>query len=449
MKLAVFTPLSPSKTGISDYNQELLPKLSHYIDDIDIYFVGENPTYPKIHGCNYIHIDNFNEEKYEYYDQVIYHIGNNSIYHEKIYLNALMFPGIVVLHDYSLHHLIAKLTVGQNDWKSYIEEMLFNYGENGENMAIQSREGKRKVVWETENTLQFPLNKRLLQRSTGLIVHSNFIQTLIKTECENVDVEYAPLFANDINLTSIETKISLKNKHKIPNDVFVFSSFGFVSRAKRVHIALKAIKMLKDVHPNILYLVVGEDEKNIYEVKKMIKEDGLDRWVKHIGFVELNEFKDYIQLSDVCINLRFPTQGESSASLLRILGYGKPAIISEIGTFQDFDDNCTIKIPVGDEAEEEYKLYEAMLRFIEDKNMLNSFGENAYQLVKKNYSIDRTTKQYLEMIKKICAKDSHNDEARFYFDYLDSLADKLHQLKCDDETDITRYSKYMNSLFFM
>ena len=50
---------------------------------------------------------------------------------------------------------------------------------------------------------------------------------------------------------------------------------------------------------------------------------------------------------DIVLNLRYPTVGESSGSLLRALGLGKAVLVSEVGSFAEFSGDVCLKVPVG------------------------------------------------------------------------------------------------------
>ena len=56
------------------------------------------------------------------YDVALYQIGNNP-YHAFAYEMALEHPGVVVLHEANLHHLIADLTIRRGDWDAYLREV--------------------------------------------------------------------------------------------------------------------------------------------------------------------------------------------------------------------------------------------------------------------------------------------------------------------------------------
>ena len=54
-------------------------------------------------------------------------MGNNG-YHGFVYEAALRHPGVVVMHESNLHHLIADLTIRRGDWDAYLRECEYNGG---------------------------------------------------------------------------------------------------------------------------------------------------------------------------------------------------------------------------------------------------------------------------------------------------------------------------------
>ena len=49
-------------------------------------------------------------------------ITSATILHGFVYETALRHPGVVVMHEANLHHLIADLTIGRDDWDAYLAE---------------------------------------------------------------------------------------------------------------------------------------------------------------------------------------------------------------------------------------------------------------------------------------------------------------------------------------
>src|SRR5579863_4372273 len=108
MRVAFFSPLPPAKSGIADYSAALLESLTR-IADVESF--GERPAA-------------FDAADY---DVCVYQIGNNP-YHAFAYETALEHPGVVVLHEANLHHLIADLTIVRGDWDAYLRAVEHDAG---------------------------------------------------------------------------------------------------------------------------------------------------------------------------------------------------------------------------------------------------------------------------------------------------------------------------------
>jgi len=107
MRIAFFSPLPPTRSGIADYSAALLEPLSKIV-----------------------HVDTFCEKSHfdpSQYDIAVYQLGNNP-HHEFAYEAALQHPGVAVMHEANLHHLIAHLTIVRGDWDAYLKEVEFDAG---------------------------------------------------------------------------------------------------------------------------------------------------------------------------------------------------------------------------------------------------------------------------------------------------------------------------------
>ena len=49
---------------------------------------------------------------------------------------------------------------------------------------------------------------------------------------------------------------------------------------------------------------------------------------------------------DVLVNLRYPTMGETSGSVIRALSLGRPLVVSDVGWFSELPDDVVLKVPV-------------------------------------------------------------------------------------------------------
>ena len=102
MRVAFFSPLPPARSGIADYSEALLASFRH-LAETEVFSSPEKPFDPARA------------------DVALYQIGNNG-YHDFVYETALRHPGVVVMHESNLHHLIADITIRRDNWDAYINE---------------------------------------------------------------------------------------------------------------------------------------------------------------------------------------------------------------------------------------------------------------------------------------------------------------------------------------
>ena len=58
------------------------------------------------------------------YDETIYHLGNNCLFHKEIYKLAWNFPATIVLHDYNLSAFLHDAFYLKSDWRLYEEALV-------------------------------------------------------------------------------------------------------------------------------------------------------------------------------------------------------------------------------------------------------------------------------------------------------------------------------------
>ena len=155
MKVAYFSPMPPEQTGIADYSALLLPELR---ERIDVTVVRRGARKPP-RGT----------------DVSLYHVGNNPDAHAWIVDALRRTPGVVVLHDFALHHLVAGMTVGRKDGHGYLDLMEREHGVVGRLLGHGVLDKRIPPLWESRPE-DFPLATLVLEHATGLIVHSHYVR---------------------------------------------------------------------------------------------------------------------------------------------------------------------------------------------------------------------------------------------------------------------------------
>ena len=103
MRVAYYSPLPPSRSGVADYSALLLPALSERIEVV----VAKQGRFRRDPVA----------------DIALYHVGNDAEAHAWIVEALRRRRGLVVLHDYVLHHLVVGLTFARGDAAGYLAAM--------------------------------------------------------------------------------------------------------------------------------------------------------------------------------------------------------------------------------------------------------------------------------------------------------------------------------------
>jgi glycosyltransferase involved in cell wall biosynthesis len=362
MKVAFFSPLPPARSGIADYSEALLEQLR---ERVGVEVNGDS-------GC----------------DIALYQVGNNG-FHDFVYEAALQRPGVVVLHEANLHHLITDLTIRRGDWDAYVRECEYDGGP--EARAFAERVRRLEVGPDYDGR---PMLRRLLERSRGVIVHSRFVEEEVRRAGYGGPVAVIPhgAWIPEADRNAYRSRLGLDEFQPL------VGTFGFLKPYKRIAESLRAFKRLVRVVPTAKMIMVGEPHAE-FPVESMIRSMNLSAHVRVLGFTPIEDFAGYIGACDVVLNLRYPTVGESSGSMLRALGMGKPVLVSEVGAFREFPEDVCLKVPVG--QGEEDLIYEYLNLLCSRPEVRRAIGERARQWVEENCNWRRVAGWYAEFLEAV------------------------------------------------
>lgn len=107
----------------------------------------------------------------------------------------------------------------------------------------------------------------------------------------------------------------------------------------------------------------------------------------------------YLAACDIILNLRFPTVGESSGTLLRSLGLGKAVLVSEIGSFAEFPEDVCLKVPV--DAREEDLIFEYLNLLVSRPEVSHALGERARDYVAQECNWAAVARQYADFMQAV------------------------------------------------
>jgi SAM-dependent methyltransferase len=145
-------------------------------------------------------------------------------------------------------------------------------------------------------------------------------------------------------------------------------------------------------------ILVGEPHPE-FPLETMISSMGLSAHVRVLGFTPIEDFNGYLGACDIILNLRFPTVGESSGTLLRSLGMGKAVVVSDIGSFREYPDEICLKAPV--DATEEEHLFEYLNLLASRPEVAQALGASARAWVARECNWESVAQRYLSFLESV------------------------------------------------
>jgi glycosyltransferase involved in cell wall biosynthesis len=365
MKVAYYSPLPPERSGIAGYSALLLPELEKRVA---VRVVKR--------GSRRLPRDT---------DVSLYHIGNNPGVHDWIVAALGERRGVVVLHDYVLHHLIGGLTVGRGDREGYLDAMQREAGFVGRLLGHAVVDGFLPPLWESR-AHEFPLAGTILDRADGVIVHSHYVEGLVRGGGYAGPIWRIPLPAppDPPQVTPVGFPEGRRP---------VIGCLGNLNPAKRIPELLAAFARLRETHPAALLVLAGAMSPG-FDLAGGLEANGLqpgeDVLVR--GYVPEEELWALMAACDVCVNLRWPTMGETSAAAVQALALGRPLVVSDVGWFSELSDEVAIKIPV--DALETELLSAVLTLLADDEDLRRRLGEAALAYVAREHSLERAADLY-------------------------------------------------------
>jgi glycosyltransferase involved in cell wall biosynthesis len=371
-ELVVFSPLPPSRSGIAAYTAELLPALGRLLRTVVVLARDEDAAAAGApEGAAEVLSERAYRRRPALHALPHLHQLGNSLDHAHVYRAALRRPGVVVLHDVVLHHLVEALTLGRGSPAAYEAVLGQNHGPGGRRLARMRRAG----LFSPMQRFLMPLHRQVLDAALGVVVHSRFaagrLQGPPDLPLRVIPHHLSPRAAAFDGVTKAEARARLG----LPADGWpVLLALGRATPAKGLGVALEAVAVLRDGGFG-LHLVVGGEVEPGLPLAAQVAALGLEDRVTVTGWLPEQAFFLHLRAADLLHALRFPVAGESSGTLARALAMGTPAIAYDFGPAAEYPDAAVAKLPFGPDPAP--ALARALPALLADPDALAARGEAA------------------------------------------------------------------------
>ena len=365
-RVALFTPLPPAKTGTADYGAALAAELEKLVS---------LTVYEKVPF-------GFDPERF---DHVVYQMGNNP-FHAEIYELALRHPGVVVLHEASVHYLVRSLTLSRGNHEGYLREVRYEiFGDDLGRLA------GRYLPIETPQPHEFLMLRRLLDHTRACIVHNRYAERLVRLKGFGGAIGVVPHGAEVRTVDAAEYRRRLGLEEETP----LVAVFGYQRPDKQIWDCLLMFKELADALPDARLLILGERHPQV-PIEEGVRDLGLQDRVLVRGHQTLEDFDGFLAAASVVLNLRQATFGESSGTMMRAFGLGKAVVASNAGGVLDLPDDVCLKIPR--DRHEMAVIRECLKWLLANAEETAALGESARQWVARECTWEHTARGYLSFL---------------------------------------------------
>ncbi len=383
--LSCFTPLPPARNGIADYAYMLLTPLREhfsciaYTDDIfglvppgvavrderqSIRWVGEQ-------------------------DRVLHQIGNNQGH--IFVLNALRrHSGVVMLHDLNLLYLYELSS-------SNLEDILARMNSAPAGLAeLYARQWKTRGIKTAANYVLFDVLDEVLRLSRSVIVHSKFALNKIRAvhgDAAARNIAVIPHFAPSIDYKS---KAQARSRLNLDDEGIIVLTSGFATKVKRFDWLMAALENALARGYKFRWIHAGPERPEEYALSQILRSYPRLHAVSRVtGYVSEEDLDTYICASDLVVNLRFPSVGESSGTLARAFSAGKCCIVNDTAAYSELPRDTVVHLPVvGASA----ALENAVCGLIDNPDLREALGARARMLAQTELALETIAARYAEVI---------------------------------------------------
>jgi glycosyltransferase involved in cell wall biosynthesis len=178
--------------------------------------------------------------------------------------------------------------------------------------------------------------------------------------------------------------------------VFLFAVFGHLRESKRLSTILRAFERARR-EADMALLVAGDYVSS--DLARAMQSSGKAAGILRVGHTSERDFWLYAAACDACINLRYPAAGETSGIAIRLMGIGKPVIVSAGGETAQFPATGCVRVDSGP-AEEEM-LADYMVWLSRSRSDRESIGREAAAHIRERHDPARVASLYKDALSQL------------------------------------------------
>jgi len=198
---------------------------------------------------------------------------------------------------------------------------------------------------------------------------------------------------------------------------------------KRIPELLEAFASFRRERPDARLLLAGGVGER-FDIERRLERLGLTEGVQRLDYVPEERLWSLMAACDVLVNLRYPTMGETSGSVIRALSLGKALVVSDVGWFAELPEHVVLKVPVD---EFEVQTLTAALGFAAEH--AGTLGAAARAYVEREHALDRVAADYAAALETAAGARTVDDAVLY------RIAEAAAEVGIDDAAALARAAR--------
>jgi len=235
--------------------------------------------------------------------------------------------------------------------------------------------------------------RRIATASRSIIVHNPAAAALVRDHAPQAHIVEIPHLFQAPALPSEEETLRFRESLGLTPATLLIGTFGHQRETKRLAVLLRAFQKA-DTEARLL--VSGDFVSVTFEsaIAPLLEHPCIIR----TGYLPEPELWRYAAATDLCINLRYPSAGETSGMAIRMMGIGKPVVFTASEALARIPANACLRLDAGPEEEEMLAGYITWLGGNREAGL--EIGRRAAAHIAKYHDPDKVAHEYWDVLNR-------------------------------------------------
>lgn len=383
-----FSPSTPERTDIGHYTLRVCKELQKHCDltlwTHPQHFRGERqPKWRREYKAKPYTEAPKQVEQLNRADAVFFNIGNNAAFHREILDTMRQIAGVAIMHDRCLFECISSVYRERpHGERLFAQLMEVTYGPQAK---ADNKAWLEKKLATDELAAKYPFHHHTTLGAWGTIHHTE--------QADPIDPNPEHLLDWTLALPYPAEALLDVPKLRTVDGCLHCLLFGYLGGPnRRLAPTLEALSAYPQKRRIKLHLA-GEIHADL-KIQSALEKLGLNDIVTLEGFLPEAELDSLLRACDAVINLRYPTRGEASGSLLRAWNQAAPSIVTDRGSYALLPDTVGWKIDPLDEKRQLHQIWDTLLA---EPEQAVEKGLAGRRRLEEKHSVERYVDSLLEI----------------------------------------------------